>query len=290
VPSGGWLFHQAGWLHPADFAQLMLTEAQAMQGDGQALLQCLWHRRVDALAPSGDGQWQVLANGQVVARAPTLVLCNALQAASLLDTLPASQATAPLPLRATRGQITECELDWTDARHAMPRLPVAGSGYVLPSSARTLLCGATTFHHDPDPSVREADHRHNLNQAARLGVMPALTDAQPLPDQLRGRTAWRAVTPDRLPLVGALPLSLDRLRTTDKPRRLDQVRLIPRQRNADGGLYALTGLGSRGITWCCLASELLSHWVTGSPCPVEVDLRDALDPARFVVRQVTKAQ
>ncbi|MGC4062105.1 MAG: FAD-dependent 5-carboxymethylaminomethyl-2-thiouridine(34) oxidoreductase MnmC [Aquabacterium sp.] len=294
VPSGGWLFHQAGWLHPAGLAKLMLEEAHALQGKGQAL-QCLWHRQIDTLKQTDDGQWQVLtADGRVAGHAPTLVLCNAMQASALLGKLPEEQATAPLPLSATRGQITEHELDPADASQAMPTLPVAGSGYVLPLSARTLLCGATTFHHDLDPSVREADHRHNLNQAARLGVMPALSDEQPLPEGLGGRTAWRAVTPDRLPLVGAVPLSLVRLQTSqgrsDKPRRLDQVRLIPRQRNAHGGLYALTGLGSRGITWCCLASELLSHWVTGSPCPVEADLRDALDPARFLVRQVTKAQ
>jgi tRNA 5-methylaminomethyl-2-thiouridine biosynthesis bifunctional protein len=289
VASGGWLFHQAGWLHPAGFARLMLEEAQALQSDnGQALLQCLWHQQIDALAQSeDDGSWQVLTRGQIVARAPTLVLCNAMQAAALPGTLPANQATAPLPLSATRGQITECTLNTSDARQVMPELPVAGAGYVLPLPERTLLCGATTFHHDSDPTVREADHRHNLNQAARLGALPALPDDQPLSEGLRGRTAWRAVTPDRLPVVGALPLSLERLQS-DKPRRIDQVRLIPRQRNERGGLYALTGLGSRGITWCCLASELLAHWVTGSPCPVEADLRDALDPARFLVRHVTK--
>jgi tRNA 5-methylaminomethyl-2-thiouridine biosynthesis bifunctional protein len=63
---------------------------------------------------------------------------------------------------------------------------------------------------------------------------------------------------------------------------------MPRERGPHGGLYALTGLGSRGITWSGLAGELLAHWVTGAPCPVEADLRDAMDPARFLVRQMTK--
>ena len=130
-----------------------------------------------------------------------------------------------------------------------------------------------------------------LFRSARLGAGPEYAPHAPLPEGLSGRTAWRATTPDRLPLIGALPLSLERLQalpTTGRPQRLDQVRLIPRQRTERGGLYALTGLGSRGITWSCLAADLLAHWVTGSPCPVEADLRDALDPARFLVRQVTK--
>ena len=166
-------------------------------------------------------------------------------------------------------------------------MPVAGAGYVLALPGGGLLCGATTRHDDPDPSVREADHRHNLAQAARLGACEALPDSAPLPPGVDGRTAWRATTPDRLPLIGAVPWSVDRVAASGARRR-DQVRLIPRERSPRGGLYVLTGLGSRGITWCCLGGELLAHWVTGSPSPVEADLRDAMDPARFLVRQMTK--
>jgi tRNA 5-methylaminomethyl-2-thiouridine biosynthesis bifunctional protein len=313
VASGGWLFHQAGWLHPGKMARLMLDEAASLGShdgaSGETLLACLWSRPVHRLRQDSNGAWQLLdEGGACIAQAPTLVLCTATQTARLLDTLPPEQAVAPLPLSAVRGQITEVRPSMhplSQAGHAslsdiqkaaaptLPVLPVAGSGYVLALPSGGLLCGATTQHHDTSPEVREADHRHNLEQAARLGALPEAWLADwpgkwPGNLQLSGRTAWRTITPDRLPLGGALPLSAERLAQHGGLRRHDQVRLLPRQRGERGGLYAMTGLGSRGITWCWLAADLLAHWVTGSPCPVEVDLRDALDPARFVVRQMTR--
>lgn len=287
VESAGWLFHQGGWLHPAAMARLMLQAVEALTRKGQPLLQGMWGQAVSGIQQTEQGDWQVLHHGKVLATAPTLVICSAMQSETLLNGLPTEQAAHPLPLSAVRGQISQMPLD-AQAGFQRPLLPVAGSGYVLALPNDTLLCGATTQHHDDDPSVRETDHRHNLRQAARLGAAPEWPESAALPAQLQGRTAWRATTPDRLPLVGALPWSQARLAAASTARRLDQVRLIPRQRGERGGLYALTGLGSRGITWSCLAAELLAHWVTGAPCPVEADLRDALDPARFLVRQVTR--
>lgn len=287
VYSAGWLFHEGGWVHPAGMARWMLQSVEALARNGQPLLQGIWGQAVSSIRQTEQGDWQVCHHGKVLASAPTLVICSAMQSLDLLAGLPAEQAVHPLPLSAVRGQISQMPLN-AHAGFKRPLLPVAGSGYVLALPGDSLLCGATTQHHDNDPSVREADHRHNLRQAARLGAAPEWPETAALPAQLQGRTAWRAITPDRLPLVGALPWSQARLAAASTARRLDQVRLIPRQRGERGGLYALTGLGSRGITWSCLAAELLAHWVTGAPCPVEADLRDALDPARFLVRQVTR--
>lgn len=329
VPSGGWLFTQAGWLHPAGYARRMLDEAAmhrapgaSPKAPGQPLLRTRWQaavhtlRRVPAGHAASAGEqagddaleangwlWQACdAQGQVLAEAPTVVLANAQAASVLLAALPPDQAVAPLPLSAVRGQITLCRADATPEAESgawpRPHLPVAGNGYALTLRDGSLLCGATSQHHDDAPEVREADHRHNLRQAARLGVHGALgpipsgtavhahadTTHTPLPAGLQGRVGWRATTPDRLPLVGALPWHADRLNASGHARR-EQVRMLPRQRDAWGGLYALTGLGSRGITWAALAGELLAHWVTGMPCPVEAELRDALDPARFLARQ-----
>ena len=62
--------------------------------------------------------------------------------------------------------------------------------------------------------------------------------------------------------------------------RLDQPRFVPRRR----GLYLLTGLGSRGITWSPLAARTLAAWIAGSPLPLEASLLDAVDAARFASR------
>jgi tRNA 5-methylaminomethyl-2-thiouridine biosynthesis bifunctional protein len=294
VPSGGWHFLQAGWLHPAGLAAQLLAEASAWRfgtPEGpQPALTTRWGVRVDAVrgaaTPSGadaDARtaYELQLNTGDTLRAGSVVFCPAMGLQPLLDTLPADLAVAPLPLAPVRGQITTIR---TPAGAPLPRVPIAGSGYALRLGPDTLLCGATTQHHDPDPDVREADHGHNLQQALRLGALQA-SDAATITG---GRTQWRAVTPDRLPLIGALPWSAARLQTAGG-RRTDQVRLIRRERNAHGGLYVVGGLGSRGITWSGLAGELIAHWVAGTPCPVEADLRDALDPARFLVRALSRS-
>ena len=78
-----------------------------------------------------------------------------------------------------------------------------------------------------------------------------------MPDvrKLTGRVAFRTATPDRMPLIGALP--------------------------GQPGLYAFTGLGSRGLVWSPLGAEVLTARLCGDPMPVENELASAIAPARF---------
>lgn len=283
IPSGGWWFAQAGWLHPAGLAELLLEEA-AQRAPGT--LTRRFGVEVAALRPgpsdaaAGASEWTLLdPAGGVLARSGTVVLANALGALPLLASLPPEHAVSLPPLSPVRGQITV-----VPGQADLPRVPVAGSGYALTLDAQTLLCGATTQHHDDDPTVRAADHVRNVAHAERLGVPGLQARWNAHPETIQGRVGWRAVTPDRLPLVGPPAWSEARLKAVAR-LRLDQPRMLPRTRDTQGGLYLLSGLGSRGIAWSLLAGDLLAHWVTGTPCPVEVDLRDALDPARFAARQ-----
>ena len=64
-------------------------------------------------------------------------------------------------------------------------------------------------------------------------------------------------------------------------RRLDELARQP-------GLYALSGYGARGLVWSALAAELLASALEGDPAPLERDLLEAVDPARFVLRPAGK--
>ncbi|MNC98955.1 tRNA 5-methylaminomethyl-2-thiouridine biosynthesis bifunctional protein MnmC [compost metagenome] len=55
------------------------------------------------------------------------------------------------------------------------------------------------------------------------------------------------------------------------------------------GLYCVTGFASRGLTWSSLAGELVASLIEGEPLPLEGDLADAIDPARFVLRQLRRS-
>ena len=183
----------------------------------------------------------------------------------------ASGIAADWPLDSMRGQVS-----WAPAaRMASPRVPIAGSGYLLPAFAGRVMFGATAQPGDADPAVRERDHDINLAQLARLLGRPSDLAAA----DLDGRTAWRCSARDRLPVIGAVPDG------DANAGRLDQPRFVPRV----PGLHVFTGLGSRGITWCTLGAALLAAGITGAPAPVEAGLLDALDPARFVSRRARRA-
>jgi tRNA 5-methylaminomethyl-2-thiouridine biosynthesis bifunctional protein len=55
------------------------------------------------------------------------------------------------------------------------------------------------------------------------------------------------------------------------------------------GLYGLLGYASHGMTWAPLAAELLAAQLDGEPLPVEASLATALDPARFLLKELRRS-
>jgi tRNA 5-methylaminomethyl-2-thiouridine biosynthesis bifunctional protein len=266
-----WHYPQGGWLSPAALAGAWLA------GPGITLRTAC---PVDSLQPTDAGRWQALASdGAVIAEADVVVVAAAAESARLLA--PFSDAPG-WPWRRTRGQVSVLGKAAADTL-PRPRLPVASGGYLLPLPAALgggLLCGATSQPGDEDPGVRETDHRANLGQVAALtGVPPAMPPPQWFTDEglLRGRVGWRLGCDDRLPVLGGVPVSGAALASA---RRLEQPRHVPRV----PGLYVLTALGSRGITWAPLLGEVLAACITGAPLPLASSLLDAVDAARFTSR------
>ncbi len=246
-----WFYPGGGWVDPA----ALVRDALATPG-------VTWRAAttVQRIARHGD-TWQLFdANDSAFAEAPLLVLANADDALRL----------AALPsewLRRQRGQVSY-------GPHAVavaPRIPVASGGYVLGLRDGRWLFGASRQIDDIDARVRDSDHRDNLAKAARLLGDLALPDLA----ALQGRVGWRAASADRLPLVGAAADP-----RAPRPSRADAPRLLSRQ----PGLWLHCGLGSRGLTTATLCAELIAAQVSGAPWPLEADLADAVDPARWLLR------
>ncbi len=287
-----WFFPGGGWIDPGALACWFLkTAGERSQFCGD--------KAVARLEKTKRG-WALLdAKHQLLGEAPCVVLASAADATRLWATLdshadePKWAATA-WPIERVRGQLSRlvhpdlaCEL----------KVPVAGAGYVIPwqghEAGRTpqpssqvneqpsaLIFGATSQINDLDPDVRLSDHASNwVGLMELLGKNPESHLFEQVSHKLQGRTQWRAVSRDRLPLIGGVP-------QLSKPgQKLDQTRFAPRE----PGLFVYTALGSRGITWAALGAHMLAAWVCGSPAPVEADVWEALDPARFLVRAARKA-
>jgi tRNA 5-methylaminomethyl-2-thiouridine biosynthesis bifunctional protein len=250
APDGGWLFRGAGWARPGSVCEAMLAACggrlERKFGVGDV--------RIDH-----DGvQWRVTdAHGDLVARAPNLILANGAGALAI------PQAAA-LPLSALRGQVSHVPAD------LVPRLPVVlcREAYLTPASGGVCSAGAT-YDADPNPELSPQSHEENLQKLRGLLSDPHAAAGAPL----EGRVGFRCIAPDRLPLVGRLP-------DFAAAGATERLRDVPRH----PGLYGLLGYASRGLIWAGFAAELLAAQIEGEPLPLEASLVDALDPARFVLR------
>jgi tRNA 5-methylaminomethyl-2-thiouridine biosynthesis bifunctional protein len=155
---------------------------------------------------------------------------------------------ARFPLSRVRGQVTF--LPPSPGR--VLDIVVSGSGYVAPLPDGGHVVGATYQHDDDGEDIRAADHRENLARAATL--LPGFAEGLH-PMDLDGLAGFRATVPDRLPIFGATALP---------------------------GVWAATGLGSRGLLWAPIGAELIASRLEGEPIPLPRDLAGAISPKRFL--------
>jgi len=128
-----------------------------------------------------------------------------------------------------------------------------------------LRCAGASFDvGDPDPAPRPADQQANL--AKLESILPGYTKGLDA-GMLGARVGFRPVSPDRLPLVGAVPI--------------DGQSCYP-------GLYVLSGFGARGLAWAALTGELLASQIENEPLPLERELADAMTPGRFFTHRNRK--
>ncbi len=261
---GGWLFPQAGWLQPASVCAAMLRACGSHAG--QLTLRCA--TRVVRLQRD-EGQWLALDdNGNILADAPTVILANGMAALDFA-------AASALPLAAMRGQVTHVPAA------LLPELPfvLCGDGYMTRPCDGIVSVGAT-YGQDTGQGVCLDDHLENRGKLMQL--LPGL---DPLPDVrgATGRVGVRCVTPDRMPLVGALPASSAVIGKGVADKGLTAMPRV-------AGLYGLLGYASRGLIMAPLAAEILACQLTGEPMPVGRALLDAVDPSRFVLRNIRKTE
>jgi tRNA 5-methylaminomethyl-2-thiouridine biosynthesis bifunctional protein len=129
-------------------------------------------------------------------------------------------------------------------------LAISGNGFIAPLPDGGYCLGATFQHDDAQWTPRIEDHRENLTRLETL--LPGFANGLDA-TQLSGRVAFRATTPDRLPIFGEI----------------------------QPGLFAATGLGARGLLWAPLGAELIAARLEGEPMPLERELANAVGPLRF---------
>jgi tRNA 5-methylaminomethyl-2-thiouridine biosynthesis bifunctional protein len=255
---GGWWFAGSGWVQPPSLCRANLDA-------GGEAIQRHFGCRVAHLERRGDNWHALGADGNTIASAPVAVLAAG-------TAIRAFAQAEGLPVVSARGQVSLLVADDGSA----PRVVVCRGGYVSPAIDGLRCAGATFSVDDDELSLRIEDHAENL---AKLDAMlPGYASGLDAAG-LGGRVGFRPASPDRLPMVGAVPLAVAVERNTP----LHAIARIP-------GLHAISGFGARGLVWSALMAELLASQLEGDPLPLARDLCEAVDPARFILRPPTTAR
>lgn len=259
VSRAGWFFPRGGSISPVAVCHAQLAVAGA-------LLTSTFDADI-ARIELHDGVWHTFdKHGRDIASAPVLILANAGDA-QRLATLHAQ------PTRGVRGQLSVLGDNPLNAL----RVPVVGDGYAVPLDRHRTLIGATYDLDSTDAHIRPPGHAENIDRVSRM--MPSLSAFAPNLATMEGRVAFRSVTSDRLPMIGAI---------ADEPRARANAAALsgawPLDLPRAEGLYGAFAFGSRGLIWATLAAELIACQLEGEPWPIERDLAEAIDPGRFLLR------
>ena len=234
---------QAGWIKPAALVSAWLNADGITWRGGAEVTQLVF-------TPEG---WQLRdAAGQLMGQADLVVLSAGYASQALVRCAGAARPN----LQAIRGQVTYGLQQHSDT---LPPFVVNGHGGLISSittpDGPIWLMGAGYERDALVPQVTAQGHADNfkrlqtlLPQAAR-----ALVDRFD-PQNARGWSGIRCVTPNRLPVVGPVAAA-------SKP-----------------GLWMCTGMGSRGLSFAALCGELLAAQLHGEPLPIENQLAKTLQP------------
>ncbi len=261
----GIFFPRGGVVSPAAFVDALIADTPV-------------HNAKAVRLTKTDEHWVVEASNGTTNRFDAIVIANGINALKF-------QQTRSLPLTGSAGQV-----DWFQKAEAPDHAHVFGA-YAAPAPSTDhkttgLIIGATysPMIDDTAPEPHAGATQKNID--AVHSHNPDLADGL-TPEGSTPRASIRCVTPDFLPVVGPVPDwgfyagAYDGLRHGRRKEYLSGEVMA--------GLFILTGLGSRGLVTAPLAAAMIVSEMTGEPAPVDVNVAEALHPARFFIRDLKRA-
>ena len=235
---------------PPEYAQYVTHDEASAHAGVPVAAPGLWFPEAGWIQPRSLVETQLAACGDRLTKffgkalstlpdVPAVILANSYEAPKLHD-------VPHLRMRRVRGQVSHVSAEEIDAPHVV----VLRGGMILPPVGGLCVVGASYDMDDHDPAPRAESDAGNLERLKR--ILPFAER----PAVVENRVGFRAVTSDRLPVVGKL----------------------------GEGVYGAFAYGSRGLIWAALAAELIASELEGEPLPLEGKLADALSPQRFARR------
>ena len=224
--------------------------------------------------------WSALDHkNRVIASAPVMIIACAFNSSKFSQ-------TAHLPTKQVRGQTTMTPPTITSSPL---KTILCSKGYMLPMLDGTHTLGATYNLNENETGIRTEDHKANINQLAIID--PALVQNFEDIDvtALDGRASFRCTTPDFLPIAGPAPKLNDYVMNYKLMRKTGRAH-IPIPGSCWEGLYLNIGHGSRGLSYAPICADLIASQICREVPPLELDLRQAIHPGRFIIRDIRRGK
>lgn len=268
----GLFYSQAGWVRPKALCEHLLSQPgiRLRQGD------------VASLATSAAGSWRLHMTDGSTLDADQVVVASAHLANQFTQ-------TAELPLQSVRGQVSELTLP--DSVQGPKRVVCAG-GYVAPALEGVLTFGASFVPNNATTDVTTDDHQRNINELRQM--LPTLAEqlaqagVELSPENLEGRAAVRAASPDKSPYAGPVPVA-EAWRADYALLSKDATRVPETPGKHHPGLWISTAHGSRGLASAPLCAEVIASRICDEPMPLEAPLVDHLHPGRRLISSIIRA-
>jgi len=230
IECNAWYFECAGYLSPQVMCKYLINDSN------------IEFRANTTIADIRSTQygWQLLSdNNEVIDESELVIIANANSAMQFA-------VSKHIPLQLIQGQI-----DLFDTAQSRLKKIIHGNGYLVPTS-NGVWSGATHHRNQTVCVATEADTDKNRHSAQALA--PALTLSKQAQTSFTG---IRASTPDRLPVIGALPdEAWYRKNYHDLRHGKPAENFLPPKYHR--GLYVITGFGSRGATQATFGAQLLA--------------------------------
>ncbi|HIF9432704.1 TPA: bifunctional tRNA (5-methylaminomethyl-2-thiouridine)(34)-methyltransferase MnmD/FAD-dependent 5-carboxymethylaminomethyl-2-thiouridine(34) oxidoreductase MnmC [Photobacterium damselae] len=262
-----------GWLCPKELTRALIEQAQAT-----GLLTLHTQSEVCKLQQESDQRWQLqFTDGQSKQHA-CVVIANGHRFTDF-------EQTAKIPAYSVRGQVSHIP---TNEQLGKLKTVLCYDGYLTPENphSHTHCIGASYDRNSVDLTFSEQNQHDNKQRL--IDCLPQAEWAKSVDvSDNQARVGVRCATRDHLPFMGNV-CRYDELLT--QYENLKETQASADKVPVYDNLFALIGLGSRGLSSAPLIGEMMASQICGDPLPMPLSVLEALHPGRMWVRKLVKGK
>ena len=264
---GGLFFLDSGFVNIIDLCKDIINNNNIIVSYNTNILRLKWL--------NDKKLWLVLDNhGNKIDKAPVVVIANAGDAVKF-------EQVNKFSIKYLHGQ---CSLIPESNISKKLKTIIYGKNFITPSVDGVHSLGATFSR---DINSNNIDNNNKLNFFRLKESIPILYKSLDFFSNIDEFYGFRCFSIDDFPLVGQVP-NYTKFINDYKLLGINAKTKFDKRGEYLPGLYLNIAHGSHGVMSCLISSELISSFINNRPQSLKKDIIDALNPARFIIRDLKK--